>query len=689
MNGGYGPVPLPENWPDWEVIGELGRGSFSVVYEAARKSDPSVRCAIKKISVPQDEYEYDDLIADGFSMELSRSFFEELVNDFTREIDVMEQFKGVPSIVSIVDYQVVSKEDGIGSYIFIRMELLTSLEKYISDKVLSEEEMIRIGTDICTALVYCHEKDIIHRDIKPANIFVNDHLGTHVFFKLGDFGIARNLEGKTQGLSSKGTPNYMAPEVAAGMKYGADADLYSLGLTLYWLANNKRLPFFPQTRLYSPAAKREALARRLSGEPLPPPVNASDAFSRIILKACSFRSEDRFRSAGEMKAALEGLLRNDPSAVSPMKNDDSGQEKQKKRKIARWIVLTLLVCSAGLGLFSILNHPEPDPVQETATVISTLVAAAETPEPEAATADPDAKATAEAENPWGIDPDILGSESKLLADKLVPVNAVCESAGVRMELLAAVVTDTRCMAVYSLQDLEGNRIHESTGSLLYSDADKSESLYGSTVSFDESEKKIVKLMEMEYPAADLSDRDITFRIGHITDSILTKVDLMPYVREYAKDTEGIDPPEQVSDRPVKILDPARALSVPLHKYVTLTGIGWINGRLHIQFHYPDQVFTDRGGGLSTDPADCDLRDYESLDEKKGNKDRILVSRAGYSPLTWGDENGDGRPEWEEYVFDCDRERIDQVSLYAWITENHGAIRGKWSVDIPLSDILAR
>ena len=65
------------------------------------------------------------------------------------------------------------------------------------------------------------------------SILVNDRLGSHVFYKLSDFGIARTLEHRAVNMSSKGTPNYMAPEVTMGKPYDARADIYSLGLTLY------------------------------------------------------------------------------------------------------------------------------------------------------------------------------------------------------------------------------------------------------------------------------------------------------------------------------------------------------------------------------------------------------------------------------------------------------------------------
>ena len=390
-------ISLPANWSDWTVVNEIGSGSYSVVYEAVRKDDPTIRCAIKLITIPHDISEYDELLSEGFSTELSRSFFEEAVRDLTREIQVMEHFKGMQNIVSIEDYKVVPKEDGIGSYVFIRMELLTSLDQYLSDKTLTEQEILQIGTDVCTALEFCHEKQIVHRDIKPANIFVNDRLGTHVFYKLGDFGIARNLEGKTQNMSVKGTPNYMAPEVAANLPYNATADLYSLGLTLYYLLNGNRLPFFPQTQLYSPLAKREALAKRLAGEALEAPVNASPEAARVILKACAFQSIDRYQTAAEMKRALQAVL--NQGDIQPDTEDKTirlSKQEKKQKGMRLWIIPAALIVLVGAFLIikgMLPSEPQtpdttvPTPVLETdavesATALPTEEAVAETPSSE-------------------------------------------------------------------------------------------------------------------------------------------------------------------------------------------------------------------------------------------------------------------------------------------------------------------
>jgi len=276
-----------------------------MVYEVVR-SDHQVEshAAVKVISIPQNESEIDSLRMEGMSADEARTYFQEIVNDFANEIQLMESFKGTQNIVSIEDYKVIEKKDGIGWDIYIRMELLTSLYSYICDKTLTEKEVIKLGCDICTALELCARKNVIHRDIKPENIFINS-FGD---FKLGDFGIARRLDNVTGSLSRKGTYDYMAPEVELGVQYDATVDLYSLGLVLYRLMNKNRLPFLDREKqLLNPNERVSANKQRLNGEQLPAPSDASPALADIILCACSHDPDKRFVSATAMKKALMSL----------------------------------------------------------------------------------------------------------------------------------------------------------------------------------------------------------------------------------------------------------------------------------------------------------------------------------------------------------------------------------------------
>ena len=291
-------------WPEWNVKSVIGKGSYGIVYEAVRKDEYAVdHAAIKVISIPPNNADVDSLQqSEQFSFDDTKTYFQEIVKDFTHEIKLMLELKGNPNIVCVEDYKVVEKENEIGWNILIRMELLKPLDRYSGENRMTEADIIKLGCDICTALGICEKKGIIHRDIKPENIFIND-IGE---FKIGDFGIAKKLEELSASLSSKGTFNYMAPEVARCKRYDGRADIYSLGLVLYRLLNDNKLPFLDtKKQILSPKDRQVAFEQRLSGMPLPKPCKASSDMAKVILCACAYDPDQRFSNATEMKEALQ------------------------------------------------------------------------------------------------------------------------------------------------------------------------------------------------------------------------------------------------------------------------------------------------------------------------------------------------------------------------------------------------
>ncbi len=299
---------LKSTWPDWEIVDEIGGGAFGTVYRAVRQDMAgTTESAIKVIVIPRSEEEVEDLRAEGYSREQTVAYFHQVVQDYTAEIKLMASVKGYTNIVAIDDYKIVHSEDPECWYIFIRMELLNQVDF----QSMGEQEIIRLGIDLCTALEVCREKKIVHRDIKPDNILIN----SDGHYKLGDFGVARSLDRSTRRLSIKGTPNYMAPEVykaelnRSDIDAAAKADTYSLGLVMYWISNGTRLPFVPDKQIPSPADRESAFTRRINGEQFPRLPHISRELQNIILKACSFDPKDRYENAGEMRADLMELCR--------------------------------------------------------------------------------------------------------------------------------------------------------------------------------------------------------------------------------------------------------------------------------------------------------------------------------------------------------------------------------------------
>ena len=344
-------ISLPDGWQGWKIVGLIGSGSYGAVYKAERTVRGKVfSCAIKVISVPGDDSEAQMLRREYKTDESLRAYYKDLVDSCIEEIQMMDSLKGISNIVSIEDYAVTDQKTGIGWNIFIRMEFLQSLPDYYVSNKLKEREVIKLGTDICTALSYCEKLNIIHRDIKPDNIFISP-LGD---FKLGDFGLARKLDRSAGSFSTRGTVSFMAPEVFKGLHYGRQADIYSLGLVLYRALNRNRDPFVnPYKAIAYYKDKDEAVRRRISGEELPRPLEASEELSAVILKACSFAPDKRYQSAADFKDALLSISQEGkadqktvrkPPADSPEKEKQTTEEHRNRSTHKPQLPLLVIAC---------------------------------------------------------------------------------------------------------------------------------------------------------------------------------------------------------------------------------------------------------------------------------------------------------------------------------------------------------
>lgn len=364
---------------NWEVKAELGGGGYGTVYEIGRNEfGVENNAAMKVITIPNDKAEIERRYAQGFSTADIKKYYFAKVESIVKEISLMAKLKGAANIVAYEDHMVIEHTDDIGWDVLIRMEKLTPLHTRMKSG-FTGNDVIRLGIDICRALELCERNNVIHRDVKPENIMVSENND----YKLGDFGIARTAENSVSVLSQRGTFPYMSPEVFHGEKYGYGADIYSLGLVLYYLLNRNRGPFLPVDMPYDEADESQANMRRLNGEHLPSPMYAGEALSKVILKACAYDAKDRYASAADMRAELEEILHepslafvrmetntvltytvdevanksktiglfdnipNEKVVSDPVVNEEkSGKKKEKAKVIVPIVICTLLVLGA-------------------------------------------------------------------------------------------------------------------------------------------------------------------------------------------------------------------------------------------------------------------------------------------------------------------------------------------------------
>lgn len=207
---------------------------------------------------------------------------------------------GHPGVVRILDDDVHT--DGAA---FLVMELLegTTLEKKRQAEHLDIELVGDIVGRVLGVLDAAHAAGVVHRDIKPDNVFITDK----GVLKLFDLGIARLVDSRTVTATGQqmGTPEYMAPEQAAGNVRDVDAraDVYSVGAMLFTLLTNKPVhEARTQMERMVFAATRPARSIFDVWPDVPP------ALANVIDVALEFDKVQRWPSARDMHTALSRTM---------------------------------------------------------------------------------------------------------------------------------------------------------------------------------------------------------------------------------------------------------------------------------------------------------------------------------------------------------------------------------------------
>lgn len=170
---------------------------------------------------------------------------------------------------------------------------------------LPAEEAVGIIAQVCRALEAAHAAGVVHRDLKPQNIMLDAKDRVYVM----DFGIAHSLEtpGMTQTGALMGTPEYMSPEQAKGIKVDARSDLFAVGIIFYELLSGIS-PYKADTAIAT-------LLRRTQERPEPPAEvdpTIPRAISDVVMKCLEIDRDQRFSSAREI---LEDLGQEVPTGV--------------------------------------------------------------------------------------------------------------------------------------------------------------------------------------------------------------------------------------------------------------------------------------------------------------------------------------------------------------------------------------
>lgn len=266
----------------FQVIEPLGKGGVGAVFKVRHLQLDRV-CALKVLQ--------------------TQNVSSDSILRFQHEARVISSLRH-PNIVAVVDFGVTSAGQP-----YMLMELVEGvpLSHLIKDN-LPVERLARIFRQVCDALAYAHEANIVHRDIKPSNIIVTPKSDGTDHVTVVDFGLAKNMaedSRNTPNLTKTGdvfgTPSYMSPEQCLGQELDGRADIYSLGCVMYELFTGH--PPFEADSMF------EIIYKQISEPPLAitkPRMNSRERlFEVILLRAMAKQVQDRYQFALQMAGDLK------------------------------------------------------------------------------------------------------------------------------------------------------------------------------------------------------------------------------------------------------------------------------------------------------------------------------------------------------------------------------------------------
>ncbi len=308
------------------------------------------------IDFPASDDDYKILMENGMTEDQAVEFFRQAADDFVGSIQKHLENNDCPNLLTVNAVQLMeSDESNKQQTVLILTKKVRSLQSIIDHYFFSQEETVRLGIHLCTAVSFIKNNDLPRRLITIDNIFVDDDGN----YSLGCFG-------------SEADTRFLSPEEHRGEGTVYNGDVHSIGVILYTLLNGNRLPLLP-TNLQNPTEDDIAYAvqNRHAGIPLPPPRNSSTALTGIVLKACAYKAKARFSDVNELLSTLE-CLRTGHVVVLPADAAKKEQSKQvDKNLIKKWIsigvtvVLVLTISNLLIKAFS--NGSKQPPSVATST----------------------------------------------------------------------------------------------------------------------------------------------------------------------------------------------------------------------------------------------------------------------------------------------------------------------------------
>lgn len=270
----------------YDLVRAIGRGGMGVVWEAIEHRFDR-RVAVKvHAKERQGADEKDELWAEAF----------------------VAARIGDPGIVRVLDVGFT-----VDAHPYYAMELVegTDLAGLLADGPLAARTALSIAADVARAAAAAHEHGVIHRDLKPRNVIVDPTGRARVL----DFGVAFNVNAGADRYAGLlcGSPAYMAPEQAMGLRVSPQTDIFAIGVLMYEMLTGERPFVAPSTD--------ELLEAIATVDPVLPSVKnptVHQDLDAVVMRCLAKTPDERFSTARALFETLLAIAEGRPIDATPL-----------------------------------------------------------------------------------------------------------------------------------------------------------------------------------------------------------------------------------------------------------------------------------------------------------------------------------------------------------------------------------